>query len=204
MKRASNFLTAFLTLSIGCSTGHYSAKTATYEDVSKQSMLSGVGIESQDINNMTREMVTDIISAGSIVSTSQTPMVIIDSKYFKNESSSRLNKKQITDKLRVGLNKAAAGSFKFVSREHLDMLIDEKKLAMSGITDADESVYVQAGAEYRLGGRITSLDQINPKTGEMVRYHQILFEMINLKEGTIAWTGIYEIRKYAREGIEYR
>lgn len=50
---------------------------------------------------MTDRMVRDMLSSPLLAGQANPPQVIIDSKYFRNESSQRINKNAITDRLRV-------------------------------------------------------------------------------------------------------
>lgn len=183
-----------------------SGKNAHYVKPDQESEISGVGIDSRDIALMTGKMMQDILEAAVFLQAKTPPKVIIDAKYFKNEGSSRIDKNLITDKLRTGLNRAAAGKMIFIGREYLEMLMQELALKQSGITSGkDEKTEPQVyAADYRLGGRISTLDKVNPKAGTFSRYHQILFEMIDLKTGAIVWSDAYDFKKVAQEDVIYR
>ncbi len=197
----------FLSL-VSCATqaDRNSGKATRYVDPGKQSDLSGIGIESQDIIRVTDKMIHDILANPKFSQPAEPPKVVIDAKYFKNEGASRINKNLITDRLRTELNRAAHGKMQFISREHLKMLINELELKQSGIIDEGKSDSRSkiSPADYRLGGRIATLDSINPQNGSFSRYHQILFEMIDLDTGRISWSGLYNFKKTAQEDIIYR
>lgn len=186
----------------GCAT--YSASTienapgsaTVYEDPNSTGQLAGVGIESQDIRAMTDKMMRDMLTNPSLAGAKTPPKVIIDAEFFRNESSSRINKNIITDRLRVDLNRAAQGRMVFVGRHYEGMVKEETAYKGRGAS--------LLSGDYRLGGRITTLDQINPTTGRTSRYHQIIFEMVDLNNSAIVWTGIYDFRKSARDDIIYR
>jgi PBP1b-binding outer membrane lipoprotein LpoB len=206
----ANFM-AFLSLSTvllaGCQTVNNSAGTpTTYQDPATAGAIKGVGIESQDIISMTDQMMRDMLSEPRIANASQTPNIIIDAEYFYNESSSRLNKNSITDRLRVSLNRAAQGRMQFVGRHYADMVQKERNIKQAGVVDRGTlpSARAQKGGDYRLGGRITSLDARDPRTGMMSRYNQIVFEMVDLETAEIVWSGIYEFAKTAQDDIIYR
>jgi len=61
-----------------------------------------------------------------------------------------------------------------------------------------------AGADYRLTGRINTLDRVEPSTGERARYTQIVFEMIDLQKGYLVWSGIYEFQKSGQDDVIYQ
>jgi PBP1b-binding outer membrane lipoprotein LpoB len=178
----------------------------TYQDPGTRGAVSGIGIESQDIVSMTDRMMRDILTNSTLTSRPTPPRVIIDAEYFTNESSSRLNKNSITDRLRVSLNRASQGRLVFVGRQFADMVARERDIKRQGVVDTGTQPLAKAqlGGDYRMGGRITSLDSRSPATGQMSRYNQITFEMIDLETGQIVWSGIYEFLKTAQDDVIYR
>lgn len=168
--------------------------------------VSGIGIEGQDIVSMTDQMIRDMLSNSSIVRRNSTPRIIVDSEYFVNDSSQPINKNTITDRLRVNLNRAATGRLGFVGRHYSKMIEQERELKRHGVTDIGTTGLTksQLGADFRLGGRITSLDSRNTRTGMQQRYMQIIFEMIDLESGQIVWSGIYEFSRAAADDVIYR
>lgn len=182
-------------------------RRVVYQDVATTSQaVGGVGMESQDIVAMTDRMMRDILSNPSIAGRSTPPRVIIDSEYFVNDSSSRMNKNSITDRLRVELNRAAQGRIVFVARHFGNMVDREREAKRTGETDSGtlRVTKAKAGADFRLGGRITSLDAASKSSGTVSRYHQITFELVDLEYETIAWSGLYEFRKEAQDDVLYR
>lgn len=178
----------------------------TYSDPGTRGPVSGIGIEAQDIVSMTDKMMRDMLTNATLAGRTPPPRVIIDAEYFANESSSRLNKNSITDRLRVSLNRASQGRMTFVGRQFADMVARERDLKRQGVTDTGTSglAKAQLGGDYRPGGRITSLDARSPSTGQMSRYNQITFEMVDLETGQIVWSGIYEFLKTAQDDVIYR
>ncbi len=177
-----------------------------YEDPASSGTVAGVGIESQDIVSVTDRMMRDILATPSVASRSKTPRVVMDSSYFRNESSSIINKNLLTDRLRTELNRAAAGRLIFLARHHADMtekerLLEEEDFVTEGTQGETKAAL---GYDYRLGGRIASLDAVNSKTGVMSRYHQITFELIERGTGVIVWSDNYEFKKSAQDDIIYR
>ena len=202
-------LAAVLALS-GCATpnlNNSAGSRVVYQDVSTTStQVAGVGMEAQDIVSSTDKMVRDILSNPAIAGRTTPPRIIIDSEYFANDSSSRVNKNLITDRLRIELNRAAQGRLVFVARHYGDMVSKEREAKRSGETDRGtiRSTKAKAGADFRLGGRITSLDANSARTGTLSRYHQISFELIDLEYETIAWSGMFEFKKEAQDDVLYR
>lgn len=182
-------------------------KPPVYEDVATSSQtLQGVGVESQDIVAMTDKMMRDMLATPELAGRSTPPRVIIDSEYFYNESSQRVNKNLITDRLRIELNRASRGKMTFIGRHFSNMVESERQLKRDGQVDVGTTGLTKAaaGGDFRLGGRIASLDTLDPKSGMQVRYQQITFEMIDLETGAIPWSGMYEFKKAAQDDLIYR
>lgn len=196
----------------GCATStrtidNSAGRATIYEDVSSSSTsVQGIGVESQDIVSMTDQMMRDMLQNPTLMNGSVAPRVIIDSQYMVNESTSRINKNMLTDRLRINLNRASNGRLVFVGRHYSDMVSKERELKRDGMVDAGtiRSTQATAGADFRLGGRITSLDALDTQTQTKSRYHQVIFEMVDLELGTIVWSGIYEFKKTAQDDIIYR
>lgn len=168
--------------------------------------VGGVGIEGSDIVSMTDQMMRDMLSSGDLVLKSASPRVIIDAELFVNESSQPINKNAITDRLRVNLNRSAKGRLTFVGRHYADAVEKERALKRAGMTDVGTTGLTRAtqGVDYRLGGRITSIDSRNARTGMAQRYTQITFEMVDLESGQIVWSGLYDMSRAAADDVIYR
>jgi penicillin-binding protein activator len=195
---------------VGCATTSPTQNTSgapTVElDPGTRGPVAGVGIEGQDIISMTDRMMRDMLASPVLARAPAPPQVIVDSQHFENQSSQRLNKDAITDRLRVGLNRASQGRMVFVSRQSAAVVAQERDLKRTGTVDRATIglTKAQAGADYRLIGRINSLDSRDGRTGMVQRYNQITFEMIDLERGTIVWSGMYEFARAAADDIVYR
>jgi hypothetical protein len=175
-------------------------------DPSVRGPVAGVGIEGQDIISMTDRMMRDMLGSPELTRRPVTPRVIIDAEYFQNDSSQIINKNAITDRLRVNLNRASQGRMSFVGRQYAGMVAKERDLKRQGVTDAGTTglTRAQSGADFRMGGRIATLDSRNPKTGLQQRYTQITFSMVDLESGMLIWEGIYEFSRATADDIIYR
>jgi len=168
--------------------------------------VAGVGIETQDIASMTDQMMRDMLGTPQLAGRAVPPQIIIDAEYFSNESSQRINRNLIADRLRINLNRASQGRMVFVSRQSAGMVQQERDLKRQGVTDTGTVglTRAQAGGDFRLRGNIASLDSRDPRTGMIQRYNQVTFEMVDLERGTIVWSGIYEFARAAADDIIYR
>ena len=181
-------------------------RNTLYESPDSPGSVHGIGLESQDITSMTDRMVRDILADPTFATRANTPRIVVDAQYFRNESSTVINKSLITDQLRTSLNRAAKGRLVFLARHQAGMVEKERALEEEGIvTEGTQGATKQSlGYDYRLGGRITSLDAVNTRSGMKSRFHQINFELIERGSGIIAWTNMYQIRKSALDDIVYR
>lgn len=177
-------------------------RSAAYEPLGAGG--GSVGIEGQDIVAMTDRMAADLLREPTFVRASQPPRVIVDSAYFVNEGSTPINKNLITDRLRVELARAANGRILFVGRENLAAVEQERELKRQGVAEGEVDPGGVAGADYRLTGRINTLDRVEPSTGARGRYTQIVFEMIDLQKGYLVWSGIYEFQKSGQDDVIYQ
>jgi hypothetical protein len=200
MKSRILFAVPLLALFAGCET------TSTYVTADTPGKVQGVGMESQDIISMSDKMARDLLAQSNLVSRPTPPRIIIDSEYFRNEGTSRVNKNLITDRLRVDLNRAAQGRLLFVGREFVNAVEAERKLKREGVTDQGtvRSTQATAGVDFRLTGRIATSDAVDPKTGMTQRWTQITFELLDLEYGTIVWSNIYDYAKASQDDIIYR
>ncbi|NOT20963.1 MAG: penicillin-binding protein activator LpoB [Sideroxydans sp.] len=182
------------------------SKPVTYQDVNSTGVVSGVGVESQDITSVTDVMVRDILATPEVVKRDKAARVILDEAHFQNESSQRINKNLLVDRLRINLQRAAKGKLQFVSRESAGMVAEERELKRQGMTDTGTIglTKAQAGADYRLIGRINSLDSRSASTGAVERYTQITFELIDLENSLSIWSNIYEFKKGGQDDAIYR
>lgn len=207
--RRTRMFTPVLVLGVisGCQTVDNSAGRPTvYQDVGTTGMVAGVGIEQQDIVSMTDRMMRDMLSSPDLAGNGASRRIILDGAYFTNDSSQRINKNLIVDRLRIELQRRAGGRFVFVGREYAGMVDEERRQKRSGVLDRGTlaPARARAGADFRLGGRISSLDAQDSRSGTLQRYNQIVFEMIDLETDHIVWGGIYEFSKAAQDHAVYR
>lgn len=180
--------------------------TSMEVDSSRKGPVSGVGVEGQDIVSMTDQMMRDILAEPVFADTGKRPRVIIDAQYFVNESSQAINRNMITQRLMVNLNRAARSRMQFINRQNTAMVEQERALKRSGTTDMGTRGLTKAtaGADYRLSGKITSLDSRSTRSGLVQRYTQISFELTDLESSEIVWSNIYEFSRAAADDVVYR
>ena len=176
-----------------------------YQDTRTAGLVRGTGIESQDIHSMVDRMVRHMLANPTLANAVPAPRVIVDAAYFENQSSQRLNKNVLIDQLATQLQIAANGRILFVNRELADMVEKERQLKRAGKTDTGTTGLTRAvaGADYRLNGRITSLDA-RTTGGAQERLMNIVFRMTDLENGLTVWANQYSFKKAGRDHVSYR
>lgn len=179
-------------------------QTAYQDPRSQGAIRGGVGIESQDIVSMTDEMMRDILATPVLVNRSTPAKVVIDSSDFKNESSARIDKDLITNRLRVSLNRSAAGRMVFIGRRNIASVEAERELRNQGIVDQGtrQAAAATRSWDFKLVGSINSQDIMNT-AGDKSRSIAITFEMIDIN-GELVWSGMHEMSKVGRDDVIYR
>ena len=175
-------------------------------DPDQRGIVSGVGIEGQDLGRMADQMVRDLLANPEVSNRATPPRIILDSSDLRNQSSQRIDKDIITDELRGKLMNAARGKMRFVSREFIAAVEQERALKREGVVDSGTTGLTRAtaGADYKLVGKITSLDSRNNDTGMQERLTVISLEMLDLEYGTLVRNGTYKIRRAGADDVVYR
>lgn len=152
-------------------------------DPSGRGLVTGTGFESRDLIGMADRLVRDLLQRPDIVGTATPPRIIVDSSRLINKSSQRLDTDMISDQLRAQLMRAAQGRMRFLSREAMEDVMAERELKRAGTVDVATRGLAKAvaGSDFKLTGRITSLDARNNNTGMMQRSMQVIFELIDLE-----------------------
>jgi penicillin-binding protein activator len=195
----------------GCTTyttrpGDGRGRPTVMEDPTTVGRVAGVGIESQDVITMAHAMAGDILAAPAISGRQPPARVVVDAAYLRNQSSSVIDKTMLTDRLRVELTRSCQGKMVFLARHYGDMMEKERELEKEGAVtkgtgDTSERVL---GYDFRLGGRITSIDSVDARSGVRSSFHQITFELVERGSGAIAWSKAYGFRKAAQDSVIYR
>ena len=176
-------------------------------DPNSRGIVTGTGLESRDISAMADRLVRDLLQRPDFVQAPKPPRVICDSSRLINKSSQRLDTDMISDQLRAQLMRAAAGRIRFISRENIQDVQDERELKRNGQVDVATKgmARAMAGSDYKLTGRITSLDSRNNNTGMTQRSMQVVFELIDLETSESVYISEpYVILRAQGDDVVYR
>ncbi len=176
-------------------------------DPNGRGAISGVGIESRDIDAMADLVVRELMSRPDLVSAAQPPRIVVDSEAFRNDSTQRIDRDMITGALRASLNRSANGRIRFISREAMALVMRERELKRSGVADVGTRGMTRsvAGLDFQLVGKMSSLDTRDSKSGLVQRRTQVIFELVDLETGELPWTSQpYVILRAAGDDVVYR
>ena len=178
-------------------------------DVDPQSRgpVSGTGIEMRDVIGMSDRVVRDLLQRPDIANAPKPPRVILEGSRLQNKSSQRIDTDLLSDQLRSQLIRVSQGRIRFLSRENLQDVNDERELKRAGQTDVGTRGLTRAvgGADYRLVGRITSQDSRNNSTGMTQRAMQVIFELIDMETTeTVYISEPYVIVRAQGDDVVYR
>lgn len=199
-----------LLLVTGCSTTNGVSNASGFKPVDvapgSRGTVSGNGIAQHDIVAMTNQMARDMFASGFLARTDAPPRIQIDEQSFKNEGSQAINRKLITDRLRVELNRASQGRMVFVGRQYAAAVAEERDLKRAGIVDSGTTGLTKAaaGVDFRLGGTISTQDVRDGGSGVTQRYNQIIFELFDTETSEIVWSNYYEVTRESGDDVIYR
>lgn len=176
-------------------------------DPQNRGLVAGTGIEMRDIIGMSDRIVRDLLQRQDIVGTPVPPRVILEGSRIRNQSSQRIDTDLFSDQLRAQLIRAAAGKLRFLSRENIQDVMEERELKRQGQTDVGTRGMTKAvaGTDYRLVGRITSQDSRNNTTGMTQRAIQVIFELIDMETTeTVYISEPFVVVRASRDDVVYR
>ena len=168
----------------------------------EQGFVTGTGIESQDIVTVTDQMARKILSIPEIASAQGVPRVILDP--VRNDTRFRINEKIFLEEIMARLNEHAAGKVRFLARERMAALEQERELKRSGAVTSttDPNLNQFRGADYILTGDL--LGQTTRTAAGVSDYVLYSFKLIDPNTSEIIWQGSHRIKKQGLEDAVYR
>src|SRR5688572_31004807 len=96
----------------------------------ERGFVAGTGVESQDLVAVTDKMARGILSVPQIANSPDQPRVVLDP--VVNETRFPINKEIFLTRIRTQLNSKSAGRVRFLARERMATLQNERELKRSG------------------------------------------------------------------------
>lgn len=208
MKQFSRGATAFLVLILltgGCASGvqNPSGVPVTVLKPDEQGFIAGSGIESQDLVAVTDKMARSLLGTPEIRDfTPAPPRVVL--LPVENETRFPINKDLFTTRIRALLNDQADGKIRFLARDRMTALEQERALKQEGKLTSNSNPNVQEfkGADFFLTGKLQGLT--TQAKGGVSDYVLYSFQLINPRTSEIVWEKSAEVKKQSVEDAAYR
>jgi len=171
-------------------------------DPTRQSSISGVGVESNDINAVADKMVRSMLTVPVIARAKNPPTVAL--LPVKNNTRFAINQSLFLKLMKAKLNSKARGRIYFLAREQILAIQQERKLKRRGKTDFDASKTRKAvaGADYFLTGSMDGLSTAGRRgVSDYILY---TFKLIDTESSIEVWEDLYQIKKQGLDDVIYR
>lgn len=209
MKRMSHALTSVaipivLVVLSGCSSGvsNPSGVPVTVMKADEQGFVAGTGVESQDLVAVTDKMARSVLKTPEIQNAQGIPRIVL--LPVENQTRFAINKDIFLDRIRSQLNSKGQGKVRFLARDRMSSLEQERELKRSGqlTSSSDPNVQELKGADFFLTGKLSGLTT-KTKAG-VSDYILYTFQLVDARTSDILWEDSAEMKKQGVEDAAYR
>jgi len=168
----------------------------------ERGFVAGTGVESQDLVTVADKMARSILNIPEI-SRAQTPPRIVVLPVV-NETRFPIAKDIFVDKVRIELNKNSQGRVRFLARDTMPTLEQERDAKRAGAVTATADPKAQEfkGADYFLRGKLQGMStRTTSGTSDYVLYS---FQLVDARTSEIVWEDASDIKKQGLEDAAYR
>ena len=168
----------------------------------ERGFVAGTGIESQDIVTVADKMARELLARPEISQAQGIPRIVL--LPVKNDTRFQFNKDIFLDEIKSHLNEKAGGKIRFLARDRMTELENERSLKQSGqvTSSSDPNVRQFKGADFFLTGKLVGqTTRTSAGTSDYVLY---LFELIDPNTSDVLWSGSHRIKKQGLEDAAYR
>jgi hypothetical protein len=184
-------------LAAGCAAQDKSHTRTIMPD--QDDLIGGTGVESTDVRTVARQMAAALLAVPQISGAQEPPTVAL--LPVKNSTRFVFNKDILTKKIRIELNEQASGKIRFLARERLEEVMDERAAKrdkfFEGKTDGS-----LLGATYYLTGELMGLSKASG--GDRSDYIIMSFQLIDTETTEILWENDYEVKRVGEAGVVYQ
>jgi len=200
----STALPLAVALLAGCSSGvsNPSGVPVTVMKADEQGFVAGTGVESQDLVSVTDKMARSVLKTPEIVNAQGVPRVVL--LPVENQTRFAINKDIFLDRIRSQLNSKGQGKVRFLARDRMPALEQERELKRAGqlTSSSDPNVQELKGADFFLTGKLSGLTT-KTKAG-VSDYILYTFQLVDARTSDILWEDSAEIKKQGVEDAAYR
>jgi penicillin-binding protein activator len=161
--------------------------------------IGGTGVESTDVRTASRTMAAALLELPEIAKAAQPPTVAL--LPVKNSTRFVFNKDILTRKIRIELNEQARGKIRFLARERLDEVMDERAAKRDKFFEGKAGGSL-LGADYYLTGELMGLSKATQ--GDRSDYIIMSFQLIDTETSEILWESDYEVKRVGEAGVVYQ
>ena len=168
----------------------------------ERGFVAGTGIESQDIVTVADKMARGILAVPEVANATGVPRVVL--LPVINDTRFRINKDIFLDEIMALLNEKSAGKVRFLARERMADLENERQMKRSGqlTTSTDPNPNQFKGADFMLTGKL--IGQTTRTAAGTSDYVLYTFQLIDPNTSDIVWSGSHRIKKQGLEDAAYR
>jgi len=181
----------------GCATAPVSHSQVIMPD--DDDGLGGTGIDSEDVRTASRKMAISILEVPEIMKAQGVPRIAL--LPVKNSTRFIINKDILTQKIRIELNKNAAGKVRFLARDRMDDILKERQGKREGLTTSTKEADL-LGVDFFLTGELTGISK--GADGRRSDYVLMSFQLIDSETSDIIWEDSYEFKKVGTAGVVYQ
>lgn len=200
----STALPLAVALLAGCSSGvsNPSGVPVTVMKADEQGFVAGTGVESQDLVSVTDKMARSVLKTPEIVNAQGVPRVVL--LPVENQTRFAINKDIFLDRIRSQLNSKGQGKVRFLARDRMPALEQERELKRAGqlTSSSDPNVQELKGADFFLTGKLSGLTT-KTKAG-VSDYILYTFQLVDARTSDILWEDSAEMKKQGVEDAAYR
>ena len=164
--------------------------------------VQGLGVESQDLVAVTDKMARALLGLSELTNSTATPRIFTDR--VLNETRFKINTDIFLTRIRGELNSKCAGKMRFLARDRMAALQEEREKKRRGEVTSSSDPYAQEfkGGDYLLTGKLQGLNSKTSKgTSDYVLYS---FQLIDARTTEIVWEGAHEMKKQGKEDAAYQ
>lgn len=168
----------------------------------ERGFVAGTGVESQDLVAVTDKMARSILSTPEIANAQGIPRIVLEP--VVNDTRFPINKDIFLTRIRTELNSKARNKVRFLAREQMKALENERNLKQSGAvtSSSDPNIVEFKGADFFLTGKLQGMTtRTSNGTSDYILYS---FQLIDARTSDIVWEDAAEIKKQGLEDAAYR
>ena len=162
--------------------------------------LGGTGIESTDIRTVARKMAVSILEVPEITK-AQTAAPKIALLPVKNSTRFLINSDIFTKKIRIQLNENAQGKLRFLARDRIEDIMQERQRKRDNLVGASKEADI-LGVDYYLTGELMGISKA--AAGDRSDYISMSFQLVDAETSEIIWENEYEVKRVGEAGVVYQ